>query len=150
MQFMDPVQPQCVGLEGDAAGNNGCNIVINPVLLEQGWEEHFGYLKGENYALSVNAWSGNPDWPDNAQILMQTRYSYLTDHTVDWQWQNALVDYLIERGICNTCYWQFNPESLDTGGLYDHAYDPYNNTGGWGTWKGMDSRKLNLVGQILE
>ncbi|HET9864724.1 MAG TPA: Ig-like domain-containing protein, partial [Steroidobacteraceae bacterium] len=30
--FMDPAQPQCAGLEGDAAGDAQCNIVINPEL----------------------------------------------------------------------------------------------------------------------
>jgi hypothetical protein len=44
--FMDPAQTQCTGLEGDAAGDARCNIVINPTLLSSGWEEHFGYLKG--------------------------------------------------------------------------------------------------------
>ena len=34
--FMDPAQPQCEGLEGDAAGDAGCNIVINPSVLEAG------------------------------------------------------------------------------------------------------------------
>jgi aryl-phospho-beta-D-glucosidase BglC (GH1 family) len=38
--FMDPSQPACAGLEGDAAGDNpaNCNIVIDPDLLEQGWQ----------------------------------------------------------------------------------------------------------------
>jgi hypothetical protein len=76
---------------------------------------------------------------------MQDRWGWLPDHTIDWQWQNALVDYLISRGICDSCYWSINPESGDTGGLFLHAYDPYNNTGGWGTWEGQDSRKLQLL-----
>lgn len=33
--FMDPVQPECTGLEGDAAGDTRCTIVINPVLPEK-------------------------------------------------------------------------------------------------------------------
>jgi endoglucanase len=40
-QFIDPAQPECEGMEGDDAGDNQCNIVINPALLEQGWEEHY-------------------------------------------------------------------------------------------------------------
>ncbi len=48
--FMDPAQPQCAGLEGDAAGDADCNIVINVPQLRSGWEEHFGYLKDQGYA----------------------------------------------------------------------------------------------------
>ena len=145
MQFMDPAQPACVGMEGDEAGDNQCNIVINPSYLEQGWEEHFGYLKALGYAISINEWGGNATWPNGAEPRMQDRFGYLSDKTVDWQWQQALVNYLISRGICDSCYWSINPESGDTGGLYIHAYDPYNNTGGWGTWQGQDSQKLGLL-----
>jgi len=148
MQFMDPSQPECEGLEGDDAGDAECNIVIDPEYLAQGWEEHFGYLKDLGYAISINEWGGNPDWPDNAEPRMQDRFGYLSDNTVDWQWQQALVDYLIEAGICDSCYWSINPESGDTGGLFIHAYDPYNNTGGWGTWEGQDSRKLQLLNRL--
>jgi hypothetical protein len=52
---------------------------------------------------------------------------------------------MISKGICDSCYWSINPESGDTGGLFIHAYDPYNNTGGWGTWEGQDSQKLDLL-----
>ncbi|MBN2442523.1 MAG: cellulase family glycosylhydrolase [Spirochaetales bacterium] len=145
MQFMDPSQPECEGKEGDEAGDLRCNIVINPTLLNQGWEEHFGYLKDLGYALSINEWGGNPKWPDGAEERMQDRWGWLPDKTVDWQWQEALVDYLIAEGICDSCYWSINPESGDTGGLYLHAYDPNNNTGGWGTWNGQDSQKMGLL-----
>jgi aryl-phospho-beta-D-glucosidase BglC (GH1 family) len=146
--FMDPNQPQCEGLEGDATGDAQCNIVINPSLLEQGWEEHFGYLKALGYAIVIGEWGGNPDWPDNAELRMQDRYSYITDRTIDWQWQNAFADYLISRGITDTIYWSINPESGDTGGIYTHAYDPVNNTAGWGTWNSPDQRKLDLLARI--
>jgi aryl-phospho-beta-D-glucosidase BglC (GH1 family) len=145
MQFMDPSQPECEGLEGDEAGDNQCNIVINPTLLAQGWEEHFGYLKDLGYAIAINEWGGNASWPDGAEERMQDRWNWLPDHTVDWQWQETLVDYLIEAGICDSCYWSINPESGDTGGLYIHAYDPNSNTAGWGTWEGQDSQKMGLL-----
>jgi aryl-phospho-beta-D-glucosidase BglC (GH1 family) len=145
MQFMDPSQPECQGLEGDEAGDNQCNIVIDPVLLEQGWEEHFGYLKDLGYAIAINEWGGNATWPTGAEERMQDRWNWLPDHTVDWQWQEALVDYLISKGICDSCYWSINPESGDTGGLYEHAYDPNTNTGGWGSWQGQDSQKMGLL-----
>src|SRR5262249_42506417 len=42
-QFLTPAtQPQCAGIDGDAAGDAKCNVVINPTLLRAGWEEHFG------------------------------------------------------------------------------------------------------------
>ncbi|MBN2532201.1 MAG: cellulase family glycosylhydrolase, partial [Spirochaetales bacterium] len=148
MQFMDPSQTECEGKEGDEAGDMHCNIVIDPAYISQGWEEHFGYLKDLGYAISINEWGGNPDWPDKAEERMQDRWGWLPDHTIDWQWQEALVDYMISRGICDSCYWSINPESGDTGGLFIHAYDPYNNTGGWGTWEGQDSRKLQLLNRL--
>jgi aryl-phospho-beta-D-glucosidase BglC (GH1 family) len=146
--FMDPAQPECEGLEGDATGDNQCNIIINPTLLEQGWHEHFGYLKALGYAVVIGEWGGNPDWPDNAELRMQDRYSYITDRTVDWQWQNAFVDYLVSVGIYDTIYWSINPESGDTGGIYGHAYDPVSNTAGWGTWTSPQQRKLDLLAQL--
>jgi endoglucanase len=150
MQFMDPAQPECEGLEDDEAGDNQCIIVINPGLLEQGWEEHFGYLNDLGYAVVIGAFGGNPDWPDNASERMQDRWSWLPDKTVDWQWQNAFVDYLVSKGIRDTIYWAINPEHLDAGGIYVHAYDPYNNTDGWGTWEDPDQRKLNLLQKLWD
>jgi len=146
--FMDPSQSNCVGLEGDATGDEQCNIIINPELLEQGWEEHFGYLKDLGYAICIGEWGGNPDWPDKAELRMQDRYAYLTDRTVDWQWQQAFAAYMVKRGILDSFYWSINPESGDTGGIYLHAYDPVSNTAGWGTWQGTDSRKLQLLDTI--
>jgi len=75
------------GLEGDAQ----CNIIINTALLEQGWEEHFGYLKDLGYAVVIGAFGGNPDWPLDAPVRVQNRYDYLTDTTPDWQWQNTFL-----------------------------------------------------------
>jgi len=146
--FMDPSQPECAGLYGDEAGDNECNIVINPALLEPGWEEHFGYLKDLGYAIVIGEWGGNPDWPDKASLYDQNRYDYLTDRTVDWQWQNAFADYLVKAGITDTIYWSINPESGDTGGVYGHAYDPVSNTGGWGTWLAPEQRRLDLLDSI--
>ena len=60
---------QCAGLEGDAAGNARCNVVINPTLLRQGWEEHFGYLKQQGFAVVVGEFGGNLDWPGGAVPL---------------------------------------------------------------------------------
>ncbi len=145
--FMDPAQTQCTGLEGDAAGDADCNIVINPTLLRQGWEEHFGFLKQQNFAIVVGEFGGNMDWPrGQASIRDRNRWSHITPG-VDTQWQNAFVDYMVEKGI-EGCYWSINPESGDTAGWYGHAYDPISNTSGWGEWRPFDQRKTNLLNRL--
>jgi hypothetical protein len=146
-QFMDPAQPQCAGLEGDAAGNAKCNVVINPTLLRNGWEEHFGYLKAQGYAIVVGEFGGNLDWPrGTASLRDQARWSHITPG-VDAQWQNAFVSYMVQKGI-EGCYWSINPESGDTGGWYGHAYDPISNTAGWGEWRPFDTRKTTLLNTL--
>jgi len=145
--FMDPAQPACAGLEGDAAGNAHCNIVINATLERAGWEEHFGYLKQMGYGMVVGEFGGNLDWPlGQASIRDRNRYSYLQPGT-DATWQNAFVDYLVSKGI-EGCYWSINPESGDTAGWYGHAYDPVSNTSGWGEWRPFDQRKTNLLNRL--
>jgi aryl-phospho-beta-D-glucosidase BglC (GH1 family) len=148
-QFMDPAQPQCAGLEGDDAGDAKCNIVINPTLLRKGWDEHFGYLKALGYAVVVGEFGGNFDWPRGTSSLRdQNRFGYLTDNTTDQQWQNAFVDYLIDRNITDTIYWSINPESGDTGGLYTTPYRAGTNESGWGTWGALDSRKITMLQRL--
>jgi aryl-phospho-beta-D-glucosidase BglC (GH1 family) len=145
--FMDPAQAACAGLEGDAAGDAHCNIVINAALERSGWEEHFGYLKNQNYGMVVGEFGGNLDWPGGqASIRDRNRYSYLAPGT-DATWQNAFVDYLVSKGI-EGCYWSINPESGDTAGWYGHAYDPISNTAGWGEWRPFDQRKTNLLNRL--
>jgi endoglucanase len=147
--FMDPAQPACVGLEGDAAAAADCNVVINPTLLRQGWQEHFGYLKAMGYAVVIGEFGGNMQWPGGkASLRDQQLWSHLTDRTVDEQWQNAFVDYLIDAGITDTIYWSINPESGDTGGLYTTPYQPGTNESGWGTWGPLDTTKMALLNRL--
>ncbi len=51
-----------------------------------------------------------PGQAAQASIRDQDRYNYVTDHTIDQQWQNAFVDYLVSKGIDDTIYWSINPE----------------------------------------
>jgi endoglucanase len=147
--FMDPAQANCTGLEGDAAGDANCNIVINPTLLRQGWEEHFGYLKQQGHAIVVGEFGGNMDWPrGQASIRDRDRWSHITTN-VDQQWQEAFVDYMVEKDI-EGCYWSINPESGDTAGWYGHAYDPISNEAGWGQWLPFDQRKTNLLNELWQ
>jgi hypothetical protein len=145
--FMDPAQTQCAGLEGDAAGDADCNIVINPTLLRSGWEEHFGYLRDQGYAVVVGEFGGHLDWPQGgASLRDQARWSHITPG-VDAQWQNTFVDYMVENQI-EGCHWGMNPESGDTGGWYGHAYDPVSNTAGWGQWLPFLPAKTTLLNRL--
>jgi len=141
-------QPSCAGLQEDAFGDAKCQIVINSATLEPSWDAHFGYLHDQGYAVAIGEFGGNMDWPAKAETRMQNRYSYLTNKQSDLQWQTAFVNYLVKKGIGDSFYWSINPESSDTYGIYQTPYDPVSNTGGWGTWSGTDSRKLNLIKQL--
>jgi aryl-phospho-beta-D-glucosidase BglC (GH1 family) len=143
--FSDPAQPQCAELEGEEAGDLDCNIVIDASRLRPGWEEHFGYLRDSVYALVVGEFGGNWDWPAKASTADQQRWNHIApSRTVDAQWQQAFVSYMVDRGI-QGCYWGMNPESGDTYGWYSTSYDPVSSTSNWGTWTGFDSRKTNLL-----
>jgi hypothetical protein len=147
-EFLDPNQTACVGLEGDAAGDAKCKIVIDPVKLKASWEEHYGYLKDQGYAVVVGEFGGNLDWPaGQASIRDRNRWGGFITPGVDSDWQNAFVDYLAARHI-EGCYWSINPESGDTAGWYGHAYDPITNTAGWGEWRPFDQRKTNLLNRL--
>ncbi|MEN0037854.1 MAG: cellulase family glycosylhydrolase [Cellvibrio sp.] len=141
--FMDPRQPACEGLEGDAAGNADCNIVIDETKLRAGWDEHFGYLRAQGYAMVVGEFGGNMDWPQKGSISDRSKWNHITTN-VDQQWQQAFVGYMKEKNI-QACYWSINPESGDTHGWYGHSYDPVSNESGWGTWLSFDARKTALL-----
>lgn len=141
--FMDPAQPECEGLEGDEAAEADCNIVIDETRVRAGWEEHFGYLRDQGYAMVVGEFGGNMDWPQGGTVADRANWSHITTN-VDQQWQQAFVSYMKDKGI-QGCYWSINPESGDTGGWYLHSYDPVSNESGWGTWLGFDPRKTMLL-----
>jgi endoglucanase len=146
-QFITPGQAACAGIDGDKAGDAKCNLTITPSLLQQGWEEHFGYLKQLGYAIVVGEFGGNLDWPRSpASLRDQARWGFLAPG-LDSQWQNAFVDYMTSKGI-EGCYWAINPESGDTAGFYGHAYDPVSNTAGWGEWRPFDTRKVTLLNRL--
>ena len=146
-QFMDPAQPACQGLEGDAAGDAKCNLVIDAAKLRAGWDEHFGYLREQGFAIVVGEFGGNLDWPaGTTPIRDRDRWGYLAPG-FDSEWQNIFVDYMVEKNI-QACYWSINPESGDTAGWYGHEYDPISNTEGWGEWRDFDIRKTTLLNRL--
>ncbi len=147
--FMDPTQPECEGLEGDEAGENDCNLVIDPMLLRSSWEEHFGYLRDQGFAMIIGEFGGNFEWPAlGTSQGIRDLWSHI-EPGVDEEWQNTFVDYMIDKNI-EGCYWSINPESADTGGLYLHAFDPVSNTPGWGTWTGLDFEKWDLLQRLWD
>jgi endoglucanase len=113
-QFMAPAQPECAGLDGDNAGRADYNIVFDVPDLRAEWDEHFGYLKDQNFAMIVGEFGDNMDWPSGARLAEQQMWSHITPG-IDRVWQNHLVDYMVDRGI-DGCYWSINPESGGTGG----------------------------------
>jgi len=145
-QFLDPSQPECADLDGDDAGRADCNIIIDTATIRTGWDEHFGYLRDQGFAMVVGEFGGNMDWPNGTRIAEQQMWSHIQPG-VDQDWQNAFVDYMVDRNI-QGCYWSINPESGDTGGWYEHLYDPISNESGWGTWLDFDARKTNLLQRL--
>jgi aryl-phospho-beta-D-glucosidase BglC (GH1 family) len=141
-------QPECAGLVEDAFGDKKCQIVIDPAKLEAGWDEHFGYLKAQGYAICIGEFGGNMDWPNKSESRHQKRYSYLTNKNSDEQWQNAFVNYLIKRKIYDSFYWSINPESADTYGIFTSPFDPISNKSGWGTWSSTDTRKTTMLSKL--
>ncbi len=148
--FVDQTAPGCAGLSQDAAGDAKCPLIMPPAAtLAVGWDQQWGYLKAMGYAVVIGEFGGNMSWPGGkASIRDQNRYSYVTDHTIDAQWQNAFVNYLVSKGIDDSIYWSINPESGDTGGLYTTPYDPISNTSGWGTWGALDQTKLTMLAKL--
>jgi endoglucanase len=147
--FLDQSKADCKGLEGDAAGEAGCGLLLDPAVLRTSWEEHFGYLKDDGYCVIVGEFGGYKDWPVNplepaeaeiwSHLPAQARY--------DWQWQNQFADYLVAECITDFSYWSVNPESADTGGLFEHAYDAASDSG-QAIWKGLDQEKVQLLRRI--
>ena len=143
-QFMDPAQTQCASLEGDEAAQADCQIKINAALLEQGWEEHFGYLRQLGYGVMIGEFGGNMDWPSvKSSPADREAWSHVTTN-VDQQWQQAAASYFKKKGI-NACYWSMNPESADTMGWYLSPWDPVSANDMWGQWTGFDPRKTELL-----
>jgi endoglucanase len=145
-QFLDPTQTACVGLEGDDAGKAKCRVVINPTVLEQGWEEHFGYLRDLGYGILVGEYGGNMDWPLKTKQNVRNMWSHITTN-VDEQWQQAAANYFKKKGI-NACYWSLNPESADTLGWWTTPWDPVSADDKWGQWGGFDPRKTTVINTV--
>jgi len=111
--------------------------------MEPGWEEHFGYLRDMGYAIVVGEWGGNRFWPTGggARQSEADAWGHVDgageSNNIDFQWQKIFAGYMNDHDI-ESCYWGINPESSDTGGIYNHGSN-------WGVWEGIDNVKLNML-----
>ena len=72
-----------------------------PKNLPAQWEKLFGQFAA-SHAVVIGEWGG--------------RYA---PGSKDLAWQNALVEYLISKGMSSSFYWCYSPNSGDTGGILD-------------------------------
>jgi len=73
-----------------------------PANMPAIWDQHFGFLADQGRLLAPGEFGG--------------RYGQGGD-PADVDWQNALIDYFIDKDICDFFYWSWNPNSGDTGGI---------------------------------
>lgn len=73
------------------------------------WDQHFGFLADQGRVLAPGEFGG--------------KYGHGGDAR-DVAWQNSLIDYFVDKRICNFFYWSWNPNSGDTGGILK---DDWNN-----------------------
>lgn len=76
-----------------------------PANLAADWQTLFGQFSAV-HPVVVGEWGG--------------KYGQGTGGQADVVWQNALVDYLQSKGIRNSFYWCYTPNSGDTGGILYH------------------------------
>lgn len=72
-----------------------------PANMPAIWERHFGQFVQDGHAVLLGEFGGK----------------YGEGDARDVQWQDALVDYLVGKGIRSGFYWSWNPNSGDTGGI---------------------------------
>ncbi len=92
-----------------------------PANMAAIWDKHFGFLLAQGYAVVLGEFGGRYGNGGNSQ---------------DRIWQDALVDYLIQKGMVNFFYWTFNPNSSDTGGILQDD------------WVTFWPNKLNLINRL--
>jgi endoglucanase len=77
-----------------------------PANLSADWERLFGQF-APTFTVVPGEWGG--------------RYGQGSGDQRDVAWQNAFVDYLLSKGIRNSFYWCYTPNSGDTGGILDDS-----------------------------
>jgi aryl-phospho-beta-D-glucosidase BglC (GH1 family) len=77
-----------------------------PANLAANWDILFGRFF-QIHPVVVGEWGG--------------KYGQGAGGPMDVTWQNAFVDYLISKGVHNSFYWCYTPNSGDTGGILDDS-----------------------------
>jgi len=90
-----------------------------PANLPQIWETMFGYLTKMNYTIVIGEWGGRYTGKDKI-------------------WQDAFVEWLTKKKIYNFFYWCLNPESRDTGGIFQSD------------WKTVNWNKMRVIYQLIK
>ena len=95
-----------------------------PNNMPEVWDTLFGHLVGKGYTVVIGEYGG-------------TYHTSSNPAQNDKLWQDSFVDYLIGKGIRSNFYWCVNPNSGDTGGVYE---------GDWLTW---NTDKLALLQRLM-
>ncbi len=93
----------------DVAPKSSFNTASFPVNLSADWETLFGQFSQTN-AVVIGEWGG--------------KYGPGVGGQQDVAWQNTFAEYLLGKGIRNTFYWCYTPDSSDSGGILDDALNP--------------------------
>ena len=89
-----------------------------PANMPNIWDKQFGYLSNKNMTLVPGEWGGKDG---NGGLAS------------DAVWHTAITKYYSSKGICNSFYWSWNPNSGDTGGILKDD------------WTQVWDNKLNLL-----
>lgn len=90
----------------DVAMKSTFSAASFPANLAADWDTLFGQFF-QTHPVVVGEWGG--------------KYGQGTGGQMDVTWQNAFVDYLLSRGVRNSFYWGYTPNSGDTGGILDDS-----------------------------
>jgi aryl-phospho-beta-D-glucosidase BglC (GH1 family) len=82
------------------------------------WEKHFGFLTSKGYTVVPGEWGGKYG---NGGL------------SSDVKWQDKFVSYMKSKKMCNSYYWSWNPNSVDTGGILKDD------------WKTVWQNKLDMI-----
>jgi endoglucanase len=91
-----------------------------PANMAAIWDRRFGRFVGAGHAVVIGEFGGK----------------YGEGDPRDVKWQDALVDYLVGKGIGSAFYWTWNPNSGDTGGILRDD------------WTTVREDKLALLGRL--
>jgi endoglucanase len=81
------------------------------------WDKYFGFTQSLGHTLAIGEFGGKYGHDDQ----------FSPANPKDIIWQNKIIDYFIEKKVCNFFYWSLNPDSTDTGGIFKPNWlEPWN------------------------